>query len=74
MRALIIGGTGSIGPWVVRGLCEAGCEVTVFRRGEHTAQLPAEVREILHPVAARNCRGIVGNGSIHGLRRPQIAH
>lgn len=47
MRIVVIGGTGFIGPWVVRGLCEAGCEVTVFHRGEHGAQLPAGVREIV---------------------------
>ena len=51
MRTLIVGGTGFIGPWVVRGLCEAGCQVTVFHRGEHRAAFPAEVREVLHPAA-----------------------
>jgi nucleoside-diphosphate-sugar epimerase len=48
MRVLVVGGTSFIGPWVVRGLCEAGCEVTVFHRGGHKAQLPARAREILH--------------------------
>jgi nucleoside-diphosphate-sugar epimerase len=51
MRALIVGGTGFIGPWVVRGLCEAGCQVTVFHRGEHGATFPEEVQEVLHPAA-----------------------
>ena len=40
MRALVIGGTGFIGPWVVRGLAEAGCSVAVLHRGEHKSQLP----------------------------------
>ena len=52
MRVLVIGGTGFIGPWVVRQLCAAGCDVTVFHRGEHCAALPSQVREILHPSAA----------------------
>lgn len=51
MRVLIVGGTGFIGLWVVRQLCTAGCDVTVFHRGEHKATLPAGIHEILHTAA-----------------------
>jgi nucleoside-diphosphate-sugar epimerase len=51
-RVLVVGGTGFIGPWVVRGLCEAGCRVTVFHRGAHRAELPAVIHEVVHRSAA----------------------
>ena len=51
MRVLVIGGTRFIGPWVVRGLCEAGCDVTVLHRGQNKAQLPLQAKELLHPSA-----------------------
>ncbi|MDP9366221.1 MAG: NAD-dependent epimerase/dehydratase family protein [Chloroflexota bacterium] len=46
MRVLLIGGTGFIGPWVVRRLVGAGHDVTVFHRGEHEADLPAAVAHV----------------------------
>src|SRR5687767_12624485 len=46
MRVLIIGGTGFIGPWVVRQLASAGHVVTLFHRGQTTAELPAGVSHI----------------------------
>ena len=52
MRVLIIGGTGFIGPPVVRRLAAAGHEVTVFHRGEREAALPPEVRHVHSPSAA----------------------
>lgn len=51
MRILVIGGTQFIGPPVVRELVPLGHEVTVFHRGEHEADLPAEVRHV-HSAAA----------------------
>lgn len=51
MRVLIIGGTGFIGPYVARELCERGGEVTVYHRGEHEAALPASVKHIKSPQA-----------------------
>ena len=46
MRILVIGGTGFIGPHVVRRLGAGGHEVTVFHRGETRAELPGDVSEI----------------------------
>ncbi len=47
MRVLIIGGTRFIGPYVVRGLIDHGCEVAVFHRGRTQADMPASVVHIL---------------------------
>ncbi|HEY7530913.1 MAG TPA: NAD-dependent epimerase/dehydratase family protein [Gemmatimonadota bacterium] len=52
MRVLVIGGTGFIGPPVVRLLAGAGHEVAVFHRGEHEPPLPAGVRHVHSPSAA----------------------
>jgi NAD dependent epimerase/dehydratase family len=46
MRILIIGGTGFIGPWVVRHLVADEHVVAVFHRGETTADLPPAVAHI----------------------------
>ena len=40
---LVLGGTGFIGPHLVRHACERGHRVTIFTRGRRTADLPAEV-------------------------------
>jgi nucleoside-diphosphate-sugar epimerase len=56
MRALIIGGTGFIGPCVVRELHQHGCEVTVFHRGHHEAQLPSGIRHLRSDLAAMPVR------------------
>jgi nucleoside-diphosphate-sugar epimerase len=42
MRLLVIGGTGFIGPHLVRQLAEMGHEVAVFHRGRKGTSLPAE--------------------------------
>lgn len=46
MRALVIGGTRFIGPYVVRQLHEQGHQVTVFHRGRSQADLPESVAYI----------------------------
>ena len=46
MKVLVIGGTNFIGPYVVRQLIDMGHEVTVFHRGQTTAELPEAVEWI----------------------------
>ena len=47
MRILAIGGSGFIGPHVVRALVDRGHEVAVFHRGKATVSLPSDVWTIL---------------------------
>jgi nucleoside-diphosphate-sugar epimerase len=51
MRILVIGGTGFLGPFIVRRLVELGHHVTVFHRGEHEPTLPFGVRHVHEPAA-----------------------
>ena len=47
MRALVIGGTGPSGPFVVQGLLERGYEVTILHTGAHELdETPASVQHI----------------------------
>ncbi len=47
MRALVIGGTGPSGPYIVRGLLDRGYEVTILHRGTHESDaIPDEVEHI----------------------------
>ncbi len=46
MRILVLGGTGFIGPHVVRRLCELGHTVTIFHRGRTEADLPPAVQHL----------------------------
>ncbi len=46
MKALVIGGTGPTGPYVVKGLIHRGFEVTILHRGTHEVDLPPEVDHI----------------------------
>ena len=43
---LVLGGTGFMGPWVVRGLVADGHEVSVFHRGATEVELPESVRHV----------------------------
>jgi len=47
MKILVIGGSGFIGPYVVRDLIAAGHDVAVYHRGRSTSRLPAGAHEII---------------------------
>ncbi len=46
LNLLILGGTGFIGPHLVRHAVERGHAVTIFTRGRRTADLPASVERL----------------------------
>ena len=52
MRAVVIGGAGFIGAYVVRALAERGCAVAVVARGDAPVRLPAGVRQLSFAEAA----------------------
>jgi nucleoside-diphosphate-sugar epimerase len=47
MRALVVGGTGPTGPFIVNGLRDRGYRVTIFHRGTHEIpEIPDDVEHI----------------------------
>lgn len=47
MKALVVGGTGPTGPFIVNGLLERGYEVAIFHRGTHEIpEIPPQVEHI----------------------------
>jgi nucleoside-diphosphate-sugar epimerase len=46
MKALVVGGTGPSGPFVLRGLLDRGYEVTILHRGTHEIDLPSEIKHL----------------------------
>ena len=47
MKALVVGGTGPTGPYIVNGLIQRGYQVTIFHRGTHEVpEIPPEVEHI----------------------------
>jgi nucleoside-diphosphate-sugar epimerase len=47
VKALVVGGTGPTGPYLVRGLLERGYEVAILHRGEHEVpEIPPEVEHL----------------------------
>lgn len=46
MKALVFGGTGPTGPYIVNGLLKRGYQVTIFHRGTHEVDLPPEIEHI----------------------------
>ncbi len=51
MKILVLGGTGFLGPHLVKHLAEMGHDVTIFHTGKHEPDLPPQVRHIHHPSA-----------------------
>ena len=48
MKALVVGGTGPTGPFIIQGLLERGFEVTIYHRGFHEMDDMPPVRHHLH--------------------------
>ena len=46
-KVLVLGGTGFIGPHIVRRLIERGHTVSIFTRGRHDAELPESVERLI---------------------------
>jgi len=47
MRALVVGGTGPTGPFLVNGLLQRGYEVSILHRGTHEIpEIPPEVEHL----------------------------
>jgi nucleoside-diphosphate-sugar epimerase len=47
MKALVVGGTGPTGPYIVNGLLDRGYEVAIFHRGTHEIpEIPPQVEHI----------------------------
>ena len=47
MKALVIGGAGPTGPYVVNGLVERGFETTILHSGRHEPpELPADIEHV----------------------------
>lgn len=47
MKALVVGGTGPTGPFIVKGLLQRGYEVAILHRGKHELdEIPPEVEHI----------------------------
>lgn len=51
MRCLVVGGTRFIGPRVIRALHAQGWDVMALHRGQHSADLPPDVRIVRSPDA-----------------------
>ena len=47
LRILVLGGTGFIGPHLVRYAAARGHTVSIFTRGRHDAELPPNVERLL---------------------------
>lgn len=62
LNILVLGGTGFIGPHLVRRLVERGHHVTTFTRGRREADLPASVERLIGDRDAKDAAGqLAGN-------------
>jgi 2'-hydroxyisoflavone reductase len=62
LNVLVLGGTGFIGPHLVRGLVERGHTVSTFTRGRREADLPASVQRLVGDRDAKDAAGqVAGN-------------
>lgn len=46
MKALVIGGTGTTGPYIIEGLLKRGYQATMLHRGVHEAEVASEVKHL----------------------------
>lgn len=46
MNALVIGGTGPTGPYILEGLVNLGYATTIYHRGTHEVELPSSIKHI----------------------------
>jgi len=46
MNAIVIGGTGPTGPFIVEGLLKRGYQVTIMHRGAHEVEFSAPVEHL----------------------------
>lgn len=51
MKILVLGGTGLLGPFVVKQLVDLGHDLTIFHTGEHEPDLPPQVQHVHSPSA-----------------------
>ncbi|MBC8086394.1 MAG: NAD-dependent epimerase/dehydratase family protein [Phycisphaerae bacterium] len=62
LNILVLGGTGFIGPHLVRRLVERGHTVSIFSRGRREADLPASVQRLIGDRDVKDAAGqVVGN-------------
>ncbi len=64
MKVLILGGTGFIGPHLVRQLAERGHQVTIFTRGRRDASLPSNIERL---VGDRMINDTIPQGNLRAL-------
>ncbi|MBV8773027.1 MAG: hypothetical protein JO166_11980 [Deltaproteobacteria bacterium] len=65
MKALVIGGTGPTGHFIVNGLLQRGYQVAILHTGSHEVEeIPPEVEHIhTNPFSEEELRGALGNRS-----------
>ena len=55
MKALVVGGAGPTGPFIVRGLLDRGYDIAILHRGKHEVEeIPPEVEHMRVPGSSRS--------------------